>query len=214
VRLPAVPGVTPVALGSVEETAGELLAVLRRVKGRDAARDPALEIAATQTAERAHELGAKLVAVVEHAGADPALLVAWLVPGRLPDHSQAAAGLEAVAGANTLAGHERGAPAVDEELREVTRTRTARGYPAVIVERILLAGAQLQVAVEDPTRARLAVFTLHSPTGRGWLDVAATAGAFVAGLAFEQLSGPAPRPGTRAGSARRPAGTPGRSAQD
>ena len=51
-RLAPVPGVTPVALGTPERTAAELLAVLRRLKG---AHDPGLEVSATQAAELAPE---------------------------------------------------------------------------------------------------------------------------------------------------------------
>jgi len=199
VRVPAVPGVTSVPLGAVEHTAAELLTVLRRIRGRDAARDPGLEIAATQTAELADQRGAGLVAVVEHAGADPALLVAWVVGVDRRLDPAAAAGL----------GHhlsDAGGP----DIREVTRTETAAGYPVVIVERISLTGAQLQVVVADTARPRVAVFTLHSPGGRGWLDVAGVAGRFVTGMRFD---GPAPDHGTPVVSGRPLSGTHGRSAR-
>ena len=192
-RLPATPGVTPVPLGSVEETAAELLACLLRIKGRDAARDPALEIAADQAAELAHEHRAMLVCVVEHPAADPALLVAWLVATRLDDD---AAGYLADAGG--------------ADIREVTEARTATGYPVVIAERISIGGAQLQVVVADPERPRLAVFTLTSPTGRGWLELAGVAGRLVTGMEFGE-PGPGPAPGTREAYDRRPRGTPARS---
>lgn len=199
-KLPAVPGITPVSLGSVEQTATELLGLLRRIRGRDAARDPALAIAATQTAELAHEQGAGLVAVVEHPDADPAMLVAWVVPvDRRLDPTAA----------GSLRYHlsDAGGP----DIREVTRAETAKGYPVVIVERIpvTLSGAQLQVLVFDTVNPRMAVFTLHSPTGRGWLELAGLAGRFVTGMEF---SGPAPALETRAGSARQLSGTYGRSA--
>jgi hypothetical protein len=184
---------TPVPLGSVEETAAELLACLRRIKGRDAARDPALEIAADQAAELAHEHRAMLVCVVEHPEADPALLVAWLVATRLDDD---AAGYLADAGG--------------ADIREVTEARTATGYPVVIAERISIGGAQLQVVVADPERPRLAVFTLTSPTGRGWLELAGVAGRLVTGMEFGE-PGPGPAPGTREAYDRRPRGTPARS---
>ncbi len=192
------PGVTAVPLGGLEHTAAELLAVLRRVKGRDAARDPALEIAANQTAELAHQHDAGLVAVVEHPDADPALLVAWTMAVDRALDPAAAAGL----------GH-RLSDAGGPDIREVTRTETAAGYPVVIVERISITGAQLQVIVADPARPRVAVFTLHSPGGRGWLDVAGVAGRFVTGLRFD---GPAPAHGTPAASGRTLTGTRGRSA--
>lgn len=197
-RLPEVPGITPVSLAAVESTAAELLDVLREVRGRDAVRDPALEIAATQTAELAHQHGAGLVAVVRHPSADPALLVAWVMPVDRRLDPAAAAELG-----------EHLADAGGADIREVTRTHTAAGYPVVIVERIAMAGAQLQVVVADTARPRVAVFTLHSPGGRGWLDVAAVAGRFVTGMTFDVP----PAHGTPAASARPLSGTRGRSAR-
>ncbi len=185
-RLAPVPGVTPVALGTPERTAAELLAVLRRLKGT---RDPGLEVSATQAAELAHQHGAGLLAVVEHRDADPALLMAGVVPVDRPSDP------------GELGFHLDG-PAI----REVTRGETATGYPVVIVERIPVTGpgAQLQVVVTDPDHPRIAVFTLHSPTGRGWLEVAGIAGRFVSGVEFSGS-------GTRSASARPPGGTSGRS---
>ncbi|GAB3009593.1 hypothetical protein GCM10027184_79590 [Saccharothrix stipae] len=182
------PGVTPVALGTPERTAAELLVVLQRLKG---ARDPGLEVSATQAAELAHRHGAGLLAVVEHRDADPALLMAGVV------------GVDRPADPGELGFHLDG-PAI----REVTRGETATGYPVVIVERIPVTGpgAQLQVVVTDPDHPRIAVFTLHSPTGRGWLDVAGVAGRFVSGMTFSDY-------GTRSVSARPPGGTSGRSAR-
>lgn len=195
-RLAAVPGITPVSMDSREHTAAELLALLRRIRGRDAARDPALEIAASQTADMAHERAARLVAVVEHRDADPALLVAWLLPvdGRLDPDSAA-----------DLRHHLADAGGAD--IREVTRAQTAAGYPVVIAERIpaSLVGAQLQVLVFDVDEPRMAVFTVHSTTGRGWLELSALAGRFVAGIRFNA-------PGTRSASDRPRSGTPARSA--
>ncbi|GAA1297496.1 hypothetical protein [Saccharothrix xinjiangensis] len=172
------------ALGTPERTAAELLAVLRRLKG---SHDPGLEVSATQAAELAHRHGAGLLAVVEHPDADPALLMAGVVPAE-PDEP---------------AFHLDG-PAI----REVTRGVTATGYPVVIVERIPVTGpgAQLQVVVTDPDHPRVAVFTLHSPSGRGWLDVAGVAGRFVSGMRFSD-------PGTRSASDPPPGGTSGRSAR-
>lgn len=199
-RLPPVPGITPVSLDSVEHTAAELLAALRRIKGRDAARDPALAIAASQTAELAHERGAGLVATVEHPDADPALLVAWVLPlDRRLDPGLAtgtAIGLD-----HYLA--DAGGP----DIREVTRAQTAAGYPVVIAERIPpdLVGAQLQVLVFDVAQPRVAVFTLHSMTGRGWLELSALAGRFVSGMRFSGAE-------SRSATARRRSGTHARSA--
>jgi hypothetical protein len=188
VRLAPVPGVTPVALGSPERTAADLLAVLHRLKGT---RDPGLEVSATQAAELAHRHGAGLLAVVEHRDADPALLMAGVVPVDRPTDP-------------VELGFHLDGPAI----REVTRGETATGYPVVIVERIPVTGpgAQLQVVVTDPDHPRIAVFTLHSPTGRGWLEVAGIAGRFVSGLEFSGA-------GTRSASARPPGGTSGRSAR-
>lgn len=190
-RLAPVPGVTPVALGSPERTAAELSAVLHRLKGT---RDPGLEVSAVQAAELAHRHGAGLLAVVEHRDADPALLMAGVVAVDRPT--------------------DPGEPAFHLDgptIREVTRGETATGYPVVIVERIPVngPGAQLQVVVTDPDHPRIAVFTLHSPTGRGWLEVSGLAGRFVSGVVFDDVSGS----GTRSGSGRPPGGTSGRSAR-
>ncbi|WP_228122346.1 hypothetical protein [Saccharothrix syringae] len=191
---------TPVALGTPERAAAELLAVLGRLKG---VRDPGLEVSATQAAELAHRHGAGLLAVVEHPGADPALLVAGVVPVDRP------------ADPAELGFHLDG-PAI----REVTRGETATGYPVVIVERIPVTGpgAQLQVVVTDPGHPRIAVFTLHSPTGRGWLDVAGVAGRFVSGVEFDPVApdratgrAPVSGRGTRSASGPPPGGTSGRS---
>ncbi|RKT73795.1 hypothetical protein DFJ66_7132 [Saccharothrix variisporea] len=178
-----VPGVTPVALGAPERTAADLLSVLRRIKGT---LDPGLEVSAVQAADLAHRHGAALVAVVEHPGADPALLVAVVVPAdRVP------------------AEHLLHGPSI----REVTEGVTATGHPVVIIERIPVSGtgAQLQVVVTADGVA--VVFTLHSPTGRGWLDVSGVAGRFVSGIEFSGIgrqSASRPRPGgTSARSARR-----------
>lgn len=173
-KLTAVPGITPVSLASVERTIAELRTLLIRLRGPDAERDFGLEAAVIQAAERAHEHRAGLLAVAEHRDADPALLIAGTVPVERPLSVEAAAGLSWFA-ADTTPG-----------IREVSTATTARGYPVVIVERIAVdgpaAGAQLQAVVLDPGRPRVAVFTLHSPGGRGWLDVAALAGALVAGV--------------------------------
>ncbi|WP_410585880.1 hypothetical protein [Amycolatopsis sp. lyj-23] len=193
-KLPAVPGITPVNLDSVERTTAELHALMARLRGPDAARDLGLEAAAVQCAEIAHEQRAGLLALVEHRDADPALLIAGVVPvGNAGDAADLGYFL-----ADTTPG-----------IREVSSAHTGRGYPVVIVERIGLSGAQLQAVVLDPDRPRAAVFTLHSPGGRGWLEVAGLAGTLVAGV---DLTPAGPAPGTRAGSGRSPGGTSARSA--
>ncbi len=177
-KLTAVPGITPVSLASVERTTAELHALLIQLRGPDAERDLGLETAAIQAAERAHEHRAGLLAIVEHRDADPALLLAGSIPVERSLSVEAAAELSWFA-ADTTPG-----------IREVSTATTTLGYPVVIVERIAVdgPGAQLQAVVLDPERPRVAVFTLHSPGGRGWLDVAALAGTLVAGV---DLSAPA-----------------------
>ncbi|MET8995792.1 hypothetical protein [Amycolatopsis sp. NPDC004169] len=181
-------------LDSLERTTAELHALMARLRGPDAARDLGLEAAAVQCAEVAHERRAGLLALVEHRDADPALLIAGVVPVAHPGE---AADLGYFI-ADTTPG-----------IRETSSARTARGYPVVIVERIGLSGAQLQAVVLDPDRPRAAVFTLHSPGGRGWLEVAGLAGTLVAGV---DLTPAAPAPGTRAESGRSRGGTSARSA--
>lgn len=172
-KLAAVPGVTPVSLRSVQDTANELLAVLKRLVGND----PTLEGTAGQAAELAHRQDAALVAVVEHPAADPGILVGAVVAAnrRMDD-----------AAAEELRYHL--ADTSGSDLREVTSAQTAKGYPVVIIERILLTGAQLQAVVSDPDSPRAAVFTLHSPTGRGWLELAGVAGQVVSGVDFSALA--------------------------
>ncbi|MEU5694625.1 hypothetical protein [Actinosynnema sp. NPDC020468] len=177
-RLAPVPGVTPVG----SNTAEDLLAVLRRLKGT---LDPGLEVSAQQAADLAARGGATLLAVVEHPDADPALLVAKVVDGHVDPH-------------------EPGLHLDGPHVAEVTKGQTATGYPVLVVERIPPTGAQLQVVVSDPEHHRMAVFTLHSPSGRGWLDVAGVAGRFVSGVEFTD-------PGSRSVSRRPTGGTPGRS---
>jgi hypothetical protein len=64
----------------------------------------------------------------------------------------------------------------------------------VIAERILVdgpsrdappAGCQLQAVVIDAPGRRMAVFTLHSTTGRGWLELAGVLGQLVSSVDFE-----------------------------
>ncbi|MEC3976719.1 hypothetical protein [Amycolatopsis sp. H20-H5] len=183
-RLTAVPGITPVTLGSVERTTADLLALLVRLRGPDAERDVGLEAAAIQSAELAHAHDAGLLAVVEHPGSDPALLIAGVVALDRPMDVDSAAELSFYVADSAAPG-----------IREVSTAHTGRGYPVVIVERIAVsgppAGAQLQAVVIDPDRPRIVVFTLHSPGGRGWLEVAGVAGTLVTGV---DLTAPAPVP--------------------
>ncbi len=199
-RLTPVRGVIPVPVGSVGTTSAELLSLLQRMRGPDRARDPGLEIAATQAAELALRHDAGVVAVVEHPGADPAVLVAGLV---------AVQRVLSASAAEELCFHlaDAGGPGI----KELTSGTTGGGYPAVIVERIPAdgVGAQLQIVVPDPAHPRIAVFTLHSPSGRGWLELAGIAGRFVNGMRFTS----AERGGGTPSAAARPArGRPGRSA--
>jgi hypothetical protein len=120
--------------------------------------------------------------VVTHPSADPAILVAMVVTADVPLGPDAAAELR----------HYLGGSGPD--IREVTESRTERGYPVVIAERILVeapsraapaAGCQLQVVVIDRAGKRMAVFTLHSTTGRGWLELAGVLGQLVSSVDFE-----------------------------
>ncbi|WP_197288301.1 hypothetical protein [Nocardia sp. NRRL S-836] len=187
-------------MSSVDATSAELLSLLRRTRGPDRARDPGLEVAATQAAELALRHNASVVAVVEHPGADPAVLVAGLV---------AVDRVLTPAAAEELCFHlaDAGGPGI----REMTTATTGTGYAVVIVERVPVTGvgAQLQIVVPDPAHPRIAVFTLHSPSGRGWLELAGITGRFVDGVEFTS----AERGGGTPSVAGRPArGRHGRSA--
>ncbi|SES28004.1 hypothetical protein SAMN05216188_13018 [Lentzea xinjiangensis] len=199
-RLTPVRGVIPVPVSSVEATSAELLSVLRRLRGPDGARDPGLEVAATQAAELALRHDAGVVAIVEHPGADPAVLVAGLVAVERALTEEAA---------EELCFHlaDAGGPGI----KEMTSGTTGNGYPAVIVERVPAdgVGAQLQIVVPDPAHPRIAVFTLHSPTGRGWLELSGIAGRFVNGVEFTSAERGG---GTRSAAAPPARGRPGRSA--
>ncbi|GLZ38327.1 hypothetical protein [Actinokineospora sp. NBRC 105648] len=175
-KLAAVDGVTPVSLRSPEDTARELVALMVAARGPESAHDPGLGHAARDAAELAHRDGAGLVALLTHPDADPAVLVAAVV---VTDTAPASAA--------ELRGHlaESG-----PDIQDVTESRTERGHPVVIAERITTAdpgqvpGCRLQAVVIDPDGRRLAVFTLHSPTGRGWLELAGILGRLVASVAF------------------------------
>jgi len=180
VKLSAIPGVAPVPVGSVDATERALTEAIIGVRGREAEHDPGVAMAARDAAELAHANGAGLVAVVTHAEADPAILVGMVVVSDVPLGPDAAAELR-----HYLSGG-------GADIREVTESRTERGYPVVIAERMLVdgpggqfAGCQLQAVVIDPLGKRMAVFTLHSTTGRGWLELAGVLGQLVSSVDFE-----------------------------
>jgi hypothetical protein len=168
VKLAAVPGLTPVPTHSVEATAEALAALMVQARGGEAAHDPGVALAARDAAELAHENGPGLVAVLTHAEADPAIVVGNVVTADVP--------------VEDLHRH-----LVDEDdIHEVTASETIRGYPVVIAERVLMSGAQLQAVVVAPAGRRMAVFTMHSRTGRGWLELAAILGQLVSSVDFTQ----------------------------
>ncbi|HEX3588289.1 MAG TPA: hypothetical protein VHV74_01565 [Pseudonocardiaceae bacterium] len=166
-KVDLVAGVTPVSVGSVEQTAHELAGLIADSIG--------VQAAAWEAASLAHRASAGLLAVVRAPQADPALLMGVLAAGGSRN------GLaEAVAGSGS-------------DVRETVTGRTPLGYQVVFAERVvspdqLRAGepfdCQLQAVVADPDRSRLAVFTLSSATGRGWLEVSAAFGAVVASVDF------------------------------
>ncbi|HEY0447738.1 hypothetical protein, partial [Actinophytocola sp.] len=182
-RLAAIQGITPVSVQSVEATERALTDAIIDVRGGDSVHDPGIALAARDAAELAHANGAGLVAVVAHPRADPAILVGMVVTADTPLGPDAAAELR-----HYLA--DAGGP----DIREVTDSRTERGYPVVIAERLLVegptrselpSGCQLQAVVIDPAGKRMAVFTLHSTTGRGWLELATVLGQLVSSVDFE-----------------------------
>jgi len=80
-----------------------------------------------------------------------------------------------------------------DAVREVVEGHSPLGYPVVFAERVvteaqLRAGepfdCQLQAAVTDPAGGRMAVFTLSSSTGRGWLELSGVFGRLVASVDF------------------------------
>lgn len=167
-KLAAVPGLTPVPTRSVDATAAALTALIVTARGPESAHDPGVALAARDAAELADENGAGLVAVVTHERADPAILVGTVVTQDVP-----------VPPAD-LCRHLTD----DADIHEVTTSRTERGYPVVIAERLLMSGAQLQAVVVASDGRRMAVFTLHSTTGRGWLELAALLGRLVSSVDF------------------------------
>jgi hypothetical protein len=186
VKLAGIQGVTPVSVASVEATERALADAIIEVRGREAAHDPGIALAARDAAELAHANGAGLVAVVTHPSADPAILVGMVVTADVPLGPDAAAELRHYLAAGS-----------GPDIREVTESRTERGYPVVIAERLLVegpsraapaAGCQLQVVVVDRAGKRMAVFTLHSTTGRGWLELAGVLGQLVSSVDFEMAA--------------------------
>jgi len=172
VRVDPVPGLTPVPVGPVDRTERALTDLMIGLRGQDAAHDPGIALAARDAAELAAESGAGLVAVLAHADADPGVLVGLVATADNPLGDTADEELAALlAGGGT-------------DVMDVTRSRTERGYPVVLAERLLLSGCQLQAVVVEPSGRRLAVFTLHSATGRGWLELAATLGRLVSSVDF------------------------------
>ncbi|SES25456.1 hypothetical protein [Actinokineospora terrae] len=170
-RLAAVEGITPVTLASPERTAAELTALMLATRGQEACHDPGVAQSAQEAADLAHSSGAGLVATITHPAADPAVLTALLTTTDAPTASSTAADLCAHLG--------------QDDIADVTESQTERGYPVVVVERITASpGCQLQAVVLDPGTRRVAVFTLHSATGRGWWELAGLLGQLVTSLEF------------------------------
>lgn len=177
-KIASVRGITPVSMGSVDHTERELAELIIKARGQEFAHDPGISLAARDAAELAHGSGASLVAVVAHPEADPGVLVGLTMVAEAP-----------VSPDELRLFLEDSGP----DLREVTEARTDRGYPVVIAERILLdgplrtgplVGCQLQAVVLDPGGRSLAVFTLHSITGKGWLELAGLLGSLLSTVDF------------------------------
>ncbi|HEX3650685.1 MAG TPA: hypothetical protein VHV49_19850 [Pseudonocardiaceae bacterium] len=172
-KVDLVAGVTPVPIGSVADTAAALTRLITECRGET---DLGVPVAAREAAEIVHRASAGLVAVVRQPKADPALLVGVLAATAAP-----------------LAGLADATDQSDVDIRETVAGRTPLGYPVVFAERVVSAerlkagepfDCQLQAVVADPDRPRLAVFTLSSTTGRGWLAVSAVFGRLVASIDF------------------------------
>jgi hypothetical protein len=158
VKIDLVNGVQPVSVDSVEQTARELTDLLR---DPDAAPDLGAHVSALEAAQIAHRIGAGLVAVLRHPTADPALLIGVLVTGTTDGMSTSD----------------------DSVIREVLHGHTAHGHPVTFIERVASIGQLLDV-VTDPDRRRAAVFTLSSPSGRGWLALSTLFGQVVSSVDF------------------------------
>lgn len=174
-KVDLVAGITPVALDSVEQTAAELTRLITECRGTD---DFGVHVAAREAAEIAHHASAGLVAVLRHATADPALLLGVLAATNAPLPQD---------------GRLRDRVESGSDIREVVAGRTPLGYPVVFAERVVSAerlrvgepfDCQLQATVADPDHPRMAVFTLSSATGRGWLALSAMFGRLVASVDF------------------------------
>jgi hypothetical protein len=185
VKIDLVTGVTPVSLRSIEQTAEELTQLIQKCRGDAPHQDLGTSVAAREVAELAHSTTAGLVAVAEHPAADPAILFGVLVAVPAPIGPDGAAELRAHLGSGGDGG--------GSDIVEVTEARTPRGYPILFAERVvtpeqLRAGepfdCQLQAVVADPHQPRIAVFTLSSSTGRGWLELAALFAHLVASTDF------------------------------
>jgi hypothetical protein len=174
VKIDLVNGVAPVSVDSVEQTARELAELLGTCREPDTTPDLGAHVSALEAAQIAHQVGAGLVAVVRHPTADPALLIGVLVTGTTDSWD----------GSN---------PSSATEIREVLHGHTAHGNAVTFIERVVSvdqvrAGesfdCQLQAVVADPGRKRLAVFTLSSPSGRGWLALSTLFGQVVSSVDF------------------------------
>jgi hypothetical protein len=178
VKLASVAGITPVSMRSPADTERELAELIVKTRGGESAHDPGIALAAHDAAQLAHENAAGLVAVVDHPRSDPAVLVGMVVHADLPF------GADAVEEVRTFLEASAGA-----DIHEITESRTERGYPVLIAERIVMSdppsGCQLQAVVVAPAGGRLAVFTLHSLTGRGWLELAAVLGELLSSVSFD-----------------------------
>lgn len=181
-KIALIAGVTPVSLGSVEQTAAELTELITACRNTGDTSDFGAPVSAREVAEIAHRSSAGLVAVVQHPSADPALLLGVLVATGTP-----------VSGDDTAELRAHLAKESSSDIREVVEGRSPLGYPAVFAERIVTAAqlhagepfdCQLQAAVADPHRPRVAVFTLTSGTGRGWPALSAMFGRLIASVDF------------------------------
>ncbi|WP_026423140.1 hypothetical protein [Actinokineospora inagensis] len=177
-RLAAVDGITPVPLGTPEDTAARLTAAMIAARGPESAHDPGVAQSAREAADLA--AGAHLLAVVTHPAADPAILTALTTTVDHPHGTTTAADLVAHLTQS------------DTDLHDVAETTTAAGHPVIIAERLTPTGCQLQAVVLDPGTRRIALFTLHSPTGRGWLDTATLLGRLITTVEFEPVIGALP----------------------
>lgn len=165
-KIDLVNGVLPVSVDSVDATARELTDLLADCREPGGAPDLGAHVSALEAAQIAHQVGAGLVAVVRHPSADPALLIGVLVTGTTDDMSTSD----------------------DTAIREVLHGHTAHGHPVTFIERVATLGqlldCQLQAVVADRQRGRAAVFTLSSPSGRGWLALSTLFGQVVSSVDF------------------------------